>query len=309
MLGIELILPYYHMVSDEELPHISGIYKFRTVQQFKADLEFFLRFYTPVDLQEIICHLEGNRILPKRCFLLTFDDGFREMYDVVAPILYERGVPAVFFLVTSTIDNNELCYIQKKSLLIHALRSKEDSIAEQEILKLLARVGVKGLDILSCIRSVKYRQRHLLDRLGWALGIDFNDYVASVQPYLTTMQISELIKKGFAIGAHSVDHPLYSELTLEEQLFQTRESLNWLSNRFQYKCQSFAFPYSDEGVTIEFFQRAFADGHLKISFGTHGMFRNFFPRNLSRYPMDDNERKAMQILKREFFVTLIRSPS
>ena len=91
-------------------------------------------------------------------------------------------------------------------------------------------------------------------------------------------------------------------------MLQTRESLNWLSERFQYECQAFAFPYRDSGVSIEFFQKAFADGRLKVSFGIHGMQRHFFPRNLQRFTMEQGRLNAAQLLAREFAVTYFRRP-
>src|SRR5262249_4344582 len=151
-------------------------------RQFKADMEFFLRFYSPVSLADVICHLDGSCRLPKRCFLPTFDDGFREIYDTVAPILYANGIPAVFFLTTSTVDNRELCYQQKISLLVRALESLADSPVTREVSGLLAEAGVKGADLLSCVRNVSYCQRHLLDKLGPVVQCDFAAYAAEVQP-------------------------------------------------------------------------------------------------------------------------------
>jgi peptidoglycan/xylan/chitin deacetylase (PgdA/CDA1 family) len=306
LLKLELVLPYYHVISDQGLAHISGLFKFRNVSQFKTDLEFFLRFYTPVSIEDIVRHLDGNHQLPHRCFLLSFDDGFRENYDVVAPILQEQGVPAVFFLTTSVLDNHELCYPQKKSLLIRATVSLGDSASVREALRRLNGKGVKGPDLASCIRNITYRQRHILDEVEALLRCDFAGYAASVQPYLTSEQVRSLIKKGFTIGAHSIDHPPYSELTLEEQLIQTRESINWLSSRFQYECQTFAFPHRDTGVLPEFFQTTFADGRLKVSFGASGIYRHFFRRNLERFTMEKTDLKAAQILAREFGVNVLR---
>ena len=294
------------MVSDEDVPHVSGLYQFRNVNQFKADLEFFLRFYTPVCLQDIIRYLDGTGRLPKRCFLPTFDDGFREIYDVISPILYAQGIPAVFFLTTSAIDNRQLCYPQKKSLLIRSLTSFNKSSLMQEASIALADAGVEGTDLSSMIRSVYYRQQNVLDELGRIFKCDFTAYTASVQPYLTSKQIRDLIRKGFEIGAHSVDHPLYSELCLEEQLSQTRDSLRWLSGRYHYDCRAFAFPYSDAGISLDFFQKAFADSHLKVTFGTGGILRHFFPRNVARFSMERTDRPAELILARQFGRSFLR---
>jgi len=308
LFDIELVIPHWHVVSDRELEHVSGLYKFRNLHQFKADLEFFLRYYTPISLQDVIRHLDGSGQLPKRCFLPTFDDGFREIYDVVAPILHAQGVPAVFFLITSVIDNRKLCYPQKKSLLIRALDSVGDSQAKQEVSRILIENEIKGPDPTSCIRSIYYRQQHILDELGTVLECDFSSYVSSVQPYLTSEQIRDLMKMGFDIGAHSIDHPLYSELTLDEQLDQTRDSLRGLSNRFQYNCRSFAFPYSDAGISPEFFQKAFSDGYLKVSFGIGGIRRGYFPKNLPRFSMERTNLPAALILARQFARAILQGP-
>jgi peptidoglycan/xylan/chitin deacetylase (PgdA/CDA1 family) len=294
------------MVCEREVPHVDGLYTFRSVRQFKADMQFFLLSYTPVSLQDVICHLDGGRRLPGRCFLPTFDDGFREIHDVVAPILRARGIPAVFFLTTSVIDNRELCRSAKESLLIRALALLEDSPARRKVSQLLADAGVKGSDLSSRIRQVAYHQRSLLDELALLLGCDFAAYSTSVKPYMTTAQIRDLIGGGFAIGAHSVDHPRYSGLSLEEQLAQTRASVDWLSKHFQYECQAFAFPYNDTGVSLEFFQRAFADGGLKVSFGTGGVCHHYFPRNLERFTMENTDSDAELILAREFGVNAFR---
>src|SRR4051812_29678364 len=81
------LLPYYHGVSDDEVLHVKHLYQFRRVQQFKSDLEAFLKHYEPITLQDLIASLGTGQPLPDKAFLLTFDDGFREVDDVIAPIL------------------------------------------------------------------------------------------------------------------------------------------------------------------------------------------------------------------------------
>ncbi len=306
LLEIELVIPYYHVISDQNLAHVSGLYNYRSIRQFKMDLEFLLRSYVPIDLGDLVNYLDGIGRLPKRCFLLTFDDGFRELYDIVAPILYAKGIPAAFFLIASVINNRELCYPQKKSLLINALATLSNSTATREISQHLFGAGVKESDMLSAIRRISYSQRHILDELAEVVGCDFAAYAASAQPYLTFEQTRDLIQQGFAIGSHSVDHPLYSELSLEEQFSQTCESLNYLSNHLHYDCQSFAFPYRDTGVSLEFFQNVFADGHIKVTFGTGGLLRHFFPRNLSRFTIEGTNLPPAQAFARHFGKAFLR---
>jgi peptidoglycan/xylan/chitin deacetylase (PgdA/CDA1 family) len=247
--------------------------------------------------------------LPKRCFLPTFDDGFRETHDVIAPILASFGVDGVFFINTAVLDNRELLGEQKKCLVIGALGSQGNSPARREVSQALAKVGFEGQGLTYSIRSLTYRQRHILDTLEAILECDFKAYAAKVRPYLTTAQTVTLTKMGFSIGAHSVDHPLYSELSLEEQLAQTQGCFDYLWKHFKYRCQTFAFPYMDTGISPDFFQRIYADGRLKVSFGSDGMHRHFFPRNLERFKMEYPDLNALQIAAREFYLAAMRKPS
>ncbi|MGC9965710.1 MAG: polysaccharide deacetylase family protein [Syntrophobacteraceae bacterium] len=294
-------------MSDLELPHVSGLYRFRNIREFKADLEFLLRYYMPVTEQEVVCHLYDAHPLPRRCVLFTFDDGFREIHDVVAPLLRAKGVPAIFFLITSAIDNLILCAPQKKSLLIKALTRPQSAATLDEAARLLSLGGTStSAALASRIRAVSYHQRHVLDDLGRVLECDFQGYLASQRPYLTSEQVKSLVQQGFAVGAHSVDHPVYAELSMDEQLYQTRESMHWLSERFHFNCQSFAFPYRDSGVTLDFFQEMFAEGELKLCFGTGGLIPHAFPYNLPRFSTERTDLTAAEVLAVQFGRSLLR---
>src|ERR1051326_3999551 len=76
-VNIRLFLPFYHVVSNEYLPHIAHLYSYRDIKEFKEEVELLLKHFKPISLAEIKTS-EG--------FHLTFDDGLKEMYDIVAPI-------------------------------------------------------------------------------------------------------------------------------------------------------------------------------------------------------------------------------
>ena len=154
ILGTPLVIPYYHMVSDEQVPHVKHLYRYRNIRQFTKDLDFFLSHYEPVTLDDLLQHLNGNRSLPKRCFLLTFDDGFREMYDVVAPILKAKGVPAIFFLTTGFIDNVDMAHHCKLSLLVEHLAKISSPDIEVQVQQILAEGRTEGANIQSQMVSI-----------------------------------------------------------------------------------------------------------------------------------------------------------
>jgi hypothetical protein len=123
---------------------------------------------------------------------------------------------------------------------------------------------------------------------------------------MTSEQIRWLLKQGFTIGSHSIDHPLYATLSLEDQLYQTRVSLRFLEERFQLSYRAFAFPHSDAGVKMDFFHELFEQENLDVSFGTGGMLPHFFSYNFQRFSMEKTVLPIERILAKQYARVLYR---
>ena len=301
------IIPYYHIVTDAEVPHVKHLYTYRGEAAFRRDIDVLLSRFRAISLEELIAHLHRHQALPRDALLLTFDDGFREMHEVVAPILLAKGVPATFFVTTGCIDNHTLVHHNKLSLLVEHLCSHGSAAFTKEVSLWFARHGMPGDGLKPRLLSLAYHQGHLVDELAAICEYDFAAYLARCQPYLTSEQIGGLLRQGFTIGSHSIDHPRYATLSVEEQLYQTRASLRWLEERFQLPYRAFAFPHSDAGVPLDFFRVLFDEGTLDVAFGTGGMLPHFFARNFQRFTMEKTLLPAESILAKQYARVLYRT--
>jgi peptidoglycan/xylan/chitin deacetylase (PgdA/CDA1 family) len=300
-----LLIPYYHMVSDELVPHVRPLYLYRSVARFKADLEFFLRHYHPIGVEELTRVLENGGKTEKRALLLTFDDGFREMHDVVLPILKEKGVPAVFFVPSASVDNQTLALSQKISLLVYECRRQGKGFPSGPVRKKLREAGIGGSDLFSQLRSVRYGKQGLLDQVAKLCGCDFGAFLSKREPYLTSGQIGAILREGHSIGSHSIDHPYYAEIPFEEQLRQTLEGTRFLCDRFGLKRIPFAFPHTDEGVSFRFFEKVRATGNISMTFGTCGLLTDGIPAHFQRFSMERTSARVPAILARQVVRNLI----
>lgn len=276
-----LLLPYQHLVSDEEVPHIKHLYPFKGTKAFEDDLDYLLKHFTPVTLEDVI----SGKPLPEHSFLLTFDDGLREVSTTIAPMLLRKGVPAAFFLNSDFVDNKVLYYHFKISLMIEALETlKETSTAEARRL-LQLRPDAPKSDVATALHNIKYKERALTDQLGLVFEIDFEAYLREKRPHMTSEEIENLVKKGFAVGGHSIDHPYYTELSLEEQLRQTLTSVNFVTERFKVPYKAFAFPHFDTGVSRKFFDTLLdpAKPQLDVIFGTANHKLDISPKIYHRF--------------------------
>ena len=74
-----------------------------SVAAFRRHLEYFVREYEVVDLPEALSGW-GRGGGAKRV-ALTFDDGHRDLYTTVRPLLHEFDVPATAFVVSGFLDD------------------------------------------------------------------------------------------------------------------------------------------------------------------------------------------------------------
>jgi peptidoglycan/xylan/chitin deacetylase (PgdA/CDA1 family) len=287
---------YYHIVGPDNVPHIRHLYKFKTAAQFEDDIDFLLRKYTPIDLSDLLDHIRRDRSLPRRAFLLSFDDGYREIAEVAAPILLRKGLTATLFLNSAFVDNQTMCYLNKASLVLDTLQSRWTKALEKPLAAIL-RTPVTGFaNFRSLLLSVRYPDRASVDAICDCVGIDCIEYLRKARPYLSSDQISKLLAQGFTVGGHSTDHPLYACLPLSEQLRQTLESVIFVRRVFELRYGLFAFPHSDINVSARFFAELGATGLVDVSFGTAGLIRDTVRSNIQRLSLEKRLCPAEQII-------------
>lgn len=83
--------------------HIRAVAYHATPRQYERELErhcrFFARHYTPVTLDDLELFFQTGRWhKPKPGLILSFDDGWRDQYEVAAPILERFGFTGWFFI-------------------------------------------------------------------------------------------------------------------------------------------------------------------------------------------------------------------
>jgi peptidoglycan/xylan/chitin deacetylase (PgdA/CDA1 family) len=280
-----VFLPFYHVVSDEKLPHILN-YNYRNTTQFEKEIDFYLKYFKPVGLKELV-----NGDYSDNAFHLSFDDGLRECYDIIAPVLLRKGIPASFFVNPGFVDNKALFHKYKASLVLNALKKlpveKREKITEEKNINFGEFLQITVLN------------ENVIDELASKLEIDFDEFLATQQPYLTSKQILELKNKEFSIGAHSFSHPEFWKIDEVRQVEEIGKSMEWLDTVVQPEIKSFAFPFTDSGVPKQVLETMFNKFGCDISFGTAGVKYDELANHFQRYPVEQPG-DFLQNLKGEF---------
>lgn len=291
------IFPYYHIVSDENVKHIKHLYKFKNISQFEKDLEILVKNYKPLHPQELINHKEPFEI-PNNKFLITLDDGLKEVFTVIAPILKKRNLSAIFFINPEFIDNQKSLYKHDISYIIEVIKTSNFSNdILQEIGKLFYLKEYSKEEIINQVKSITRSNKNLLKKVAKILSINISEYLNETKPYLTLNEIKELNNMGFYFGGHTMTHPRLTELPIEEQTQEVIGSMKWLKEKLDINYSFFAFPFWDKGISKELIQRIFEYDKRTVVFANSGIKKDIYPRIIHRFslenPIKDTKRQII----------------
>jgi len=306
LTGQKLIFPLYHAVSDRQPAHLRHLYRIRTARQFEDDLDDLCRYFEPLS-PEILRAPGKLKKRKKPGFVLSFDDGLREISEVVEPILSRKGINAIFFLNNAFIDNRALFFRYKASVLVDLiLTAPENYLPETEMADILELGQFERNKIISAILKVRYLQKSKLDALADLVGFDITRYLAEAKPYLTAPEIANLQKKGFHIGSHSYDHPVFTDLNEEQMKFEYHASMEDLEQRFSPEMKFFSFPFTDDGISSRVIDSIFHNRPDAI-FGCAGLKKEKQAFHFQRIPFEKSEKSVVNILKTEYLYYILKA--
>jgi len=299
--GQNCIFPFYHVASSQELPHLKHLYTYPSEEQFEKDLEALLRKFEAVSVED---YLKGKTFTgKKRRMVLSFDDGLAECHHFIAPLLKSKGIPAVFFLNNDFIDNRGLFYRYKVSILVeHLVKERHALLAAAEFL------AIPEEQVREALLIINYRQAPLVDAVALHVGLDFAVYLRDQPVYMSTEDVNYLLKLGFHIGGHSMDHPEFFNMEEKKVVAQVSRSMKDLEERFNVKPVCFAFPFTSDGVSERAVKEILAEGIAELIFGTAGLKKTANPNLIQRIPMEEGAYSARDRVNAEYLYYLMKAP-
>lgn len=303
--GTSLYVVNYHSIANVDADPDINRNTYRTVSEFEADILFYksrFRVLSALDVRDI---LASDQNFPKDSVVLTFDDGLRVNYDYQLPILRKHGITATFFLCSGFIDNRDLHYGRKSNLLRQTIHERNDDRLNQTIRDYLGDHKLLRETIDRSIAAIGYHGTAHLEDIAAIAGVDFKEYLELHKPYLTRDHIREMLDLGFTIGSHSIDHPRYSELTVDQQFEQTVASLRFIVEHFDLNYRFFAFPYSDESLSADFFDRIAP--YVDLTFGMGGFVEDAVSFNIQRGDIESTGLRTADAFRYRLLLACLQS--
>ena len=81
---------YVRPINDSIFPKIKGL----ELEDFKKQINFLVKNYSFLNINQILKKIYENKDIPTNSIILTFDDGFKDHYDYVFPVLKKLDAAA-----------------------------------------------------------------------------------------------------------------------------------------------------------------------------------------------------------------------
>ena len=296
----QTIFTYYHTVNNEKLNYLDNLFSFKNEKHFKNDIELLLNNYQPLNPDFFLKDFKYNQI-PKNHFLLTFDDGLSQIFDVIAPILYEKKISAIFFVNPHYIDNKNFFVRHVISVLIDIiLNNKYDKEIIQEINYLLSlKKSSSKSSLINDLKKINFDSENILLRITELLKVDINTELKKKKPFISKNQIKEMIDMGFYFGGHTMTHPRLNTINYNDQKKEIIDSINWLKLNFKINYSFFAFPYTDRGISKKLIKSIFKYDNSSIVFGNSGLKKDFDERIIQRFSLEKPNQNTSKLIVSE----------
>jgi peptidoglycan/xylan/chitin deacetylase (PgdA/CDA1 family) len=174
-------------------------------ETFEAHCRLIADTCHPIDLAAFRDAQLTDRALPARPVLVTFDDGYRSMFEIARPVLRRYRIPATVFVCSDPIRDQQLFWF--------------DAVAR-----------AAGEAAVDAVRALPDDERR-------AVAAAYSAKAAASDPLapMTADQVRELADEGFAIGAHTSSHVSLGQSSprlQQEELESCRVSLeSWTGQR------------------------------------------------------------------------------
>ena len=238
-----LLILIYHRVLTEPDPMLPDE---PDARRFDEEMELLARNFTVLPLAEAVARLQAGS-LPARCACVTFDDGYANNAEVALPILTRHGVHATFFIATGYIDGG-IMFNDKMLELVRQAPGPALDLSEGGLGKLpCGEIGERRETLGRLLKIIRYRssaERELLvERLLARMPVNLPRNLM-----MTSSQVRGLHRSGMAVGAHTVVHPILTQISLDAARSEIAQSKAQLETIIRSPVQLFAYPNGRPGL-------------------------------------------------------------
>lgn len=223
-------------------------------QNFERAIDYIARHYRVISFSEYSVLLKESKPIPVNSMIITFDDGYRDVYSEALPVLKKRDLPSTLFVVSATLVGDKLdlwwdrltfyCHLlgaeRAKSILraeIHQHTTGEVSNAFDYTALDPDAIAIAAADVLS--GTIEESRNMVLEQLRKSCpeeAVEFNCNTVSPD------EIREMMQNGVEIGCHTKNHCFLDVVSDDEAHEEIADSRAIIKGKLSAEVDTFAYP-------------------------------------------------------------------
>ncbi len=212
-----LVLNYHRIGCPDGSPFDWEIWS-ASVDQFDSQVSYLTQHFDIVGPQDLDRVRRDSR---GRSVMITFDDGYRDNFDLAYPVLKKHGATATFFISTGFLDQPHLAWWDEIAWMV---RTSERSQIDANIwfpqglqFNNPDRCRVIAQLLSTYKRLPKAETDHYLTLLADATGTGRAGGTANFDQWMSWDMVREMRRGGMSIGGHTVSHPVLAQQDMQSQ--------------------------------------------------------------------------------------------
>ncbi len=272
-----LVLNYHRIGDARHAPYFRDVFS-ATPDDFDRQLAFLARNADVISGDDLALTLAGRR---GRHVLITFDDGYRDNFDIAYPLLRRHGLTAVFLLCTGFLDEQGPAWWDEIAWMIRS--SQRRVIPPGDWLPAPLHLG--SSDRQAAITTAINAYRRLpaetapafLHYLADAAGTGRLDPSATAGLWMTWDMVREMRARGMTIGGHTVTHPILARLPAHQQCAEIIGCRDRIAMEIGEAPRVFAYPVGKPGTFSGETRAALQAAGFTHAFSFYGGHQPFEP--------------------------------
>lgn len=264
-----LILNYHRVGDGSGSIHDRDLWSAST-EAFDSQLAFLKTHCDVIGLDEIESAVARRGT---RHVAITFDDGYRDNYELAYPLLRQHRLPAAFFIATGFIDNPRLPWWDEIAMLVRTTTVARLDLRDWIRDPLPLRPDERGGIIRTLLRTYKSLPGEdaakLLDRLREQAHCGTSG-ARVAKHWMDWSMIREMAANGMTIGGHTVDHPVLSRRSLLQQRAEIFGCADRLRAELGQAMDYFAYPVGSPDAFDDRTRQCLKDAGVRLAFSYYG---------------------------------------
>ena len=232
-----------------------------------------LDLITPDDIPHVLARGRG------RYALITFDDGYRDNYEIAFPILKTEGAPATFFIATGFMDVRQVPWWDEIAWMVRFSRKDRVDLPGWIPSPVLFEEPDREGAVRTLLRAYKRMPTEstgsYLDTLAEATGSGRCGEDVGNNFWMNWDMLREMKSAGMTVAGHSVTHPILARAPRERQRDEILGCATRLAEEMGESMSYFSYPVGEHDSFNSVTQECLREAGVRFAFSYYGGFRRF----------------------------------